>query len=92
MKFLAKRPKRFGWKSVKTPATPATPAARRAGWKVPMTHGLELEPLRELRVRDGGYLVAPCLVLWAAVWGTREAYEYAMANMAAARGCDFRRV
>ena len=93
MKRFLKRPKRFGWKSVRKPAT--APSKRRTGMRVWADNRSELEPLRELRkqpVKGKGYLLAPSLVLWAAVWATREAYEFAMANMAAARAHDFKRV
>lgn len=87
-RFLGK-PKRFGWRK---PERSESPSKRRTGMRVWEKNRMELEPLREHRVTGNGYLLAPCMVLWAAVWATREAYEFAMANMAAARGHDFRRV
>lgn len=69
-----------------------SPSKRRTGMRVWAENRSELEPLREQRVKGKGYLLAPCLVLWAAAWGTREAYQFAMANMAVARGSDFKRV
>lgn len=65
---------------------------RRTGMRVWADKRMELEPLRDQRVKGKGYLLAPSLVLWAAVWATREAYEFAMANMAAARAHDFKRI
>ena len=38
-----------------------------------------------------GYLLAPCVVLLAAVFGTRAAYEWAMDSLEAARCADARR-
>jgi hypothetical protein len=90
MKSFLNRPKRFGWKSVRK--IEAAPRKRRTGMRVWAENRMELEPLREHRVKGNGYLLAPCLVLWATAWGTREAYDYAMANMAVARGHDFKRV
>ncbi len=88
-RFLGK-PKRFGWR--KPERKSESPSKRRTGMRVWEKNRIELEPLREHRVTGNGYLLAPCMVLWAAVWATREAYEFAMANMAAARAHDFRRV
>jgi hypothetical protein len=42
--------------------------------------------------RDGKYLLAPCLVLWAAVWGTRAAFHSAMEHLPFARSHDFQGV
>jgi hypothetical protein len=44
------------------------------------------------RAREGKYLLAPCLVLWAAVWGTRAAYCSAMEVLPWARSHDFQGV
>jgi hypothetical protein len=42
--------------------------------------------------RNGeGYLLAPCVVLVAAIVGTRRAYEWAMDNLESARAADGRR-
>lgn len=92
MKSFLNRPKRFGWKSVRKAESKPSAPKRRTGMRVWSETRMELEPLREQRVKGKGYLLAPSLVLWAAVWATREAYEFAMANMAAARAHDFKRV
>jgi hypothetical protein len=40
--------------------------------------------------KGGGYLLAPCLVLWATIYGTHEAYDAARAYLPFARNYDFK--
>jgi len=66
---------------------------RRFGWRVTgkvRKRMAEAEP-REPR-RKGDYLLAPCIVLAATVYGTRQAYHAAMAYLPWARSYDFKNV
>jgi hypothetical protein len=64
----------------------------RRGMRVREENRATMEPLNDIRIKGNGYVLANCLVLWAKVYDTREAFEFAMANMALARSYDFRRV
>jgi hypothetical protein len=76
--FFFKKPRPKGWK--RTIHTVATRDRReRLELGVPKPRAGE------------GYLLAPCVVLFAAIVGTRRAYEWAMDNLEAARAADARR-
>jgi hypothetical protein len=87
-------PKQFGWK----PPSKAKPsekakAARSYGWRVSgASRQRMVDEELPRRAREGKYLLAPCLVLWAAVWGTRAAYCSAMEVLPWARSHDFQGV
>jgi hypothetical protein len=76
--FFFKKPRPKGWKQVvKTVAT--RDRRERLDYGAPMP-------------RTGkGYLLAPCVVLLAAIVGTRRAYEWAIDNLEGARSADARR-
>jgi len=88
--FLGK-PKRFGWRAsqnaVAKAAKPKSP--RSFGYRVSGRMRERIMEAEPPRVSRNGYLLAPCLVLWAAVWGTRAAYYSAMEHLPFARSQDF---
>lgn len=69
---------------------------RPKGWKrgvLPTVKRDRIERDNSAAPCDGqGYLLAPCLVLAAAAYATREAYHAAMYYMKAARELDARRI
>ena len=76
--FFNRKPRPKGWK--RTIHTVATRDRReRLELGVPLPRNGE------------GYLLAPCVVLVAAIVGTRRAYEWAMDNLESARAADGRR-
>lgn len=64
---------------------------KRLGWRVSGNTRERLVAEEPKRHRRGsGYLLAPCVVLWAAAHGTREAYHAAMSVLPWARSYDFK--
>jgi hypothetical protein len=91
-RFMGK-PKRFGWRSPQKATTTAQPKPRSYGWRAPAASRQRMiEEELPRQSRDGKYLLAPCLVLWAAVWGTRAAFHSAMEHLPFARSHDFQGV
>jgi hypothetical protein len=80
--FFNKKPRPKGWKNVIAPVAKRTRVMREEMERDPVPKPLD----------DGeGYLLAPCCVLLAAVFGTRAAYEWAMEWLEMARQVDSRR-
>lgn len=75
--FFFKKPRPKGWKrSIQTVSY--TERRERARQAAPMPRG-------------EGYLTGPCVVLLAAVFGTRAAFYWAMEHLPTARRADARR-
>lgn len=72
-----RKPRPKGWKNVVQTVSPVQ-RRQRDELGAPMPSG-------------EGYLLAPCVVLIAAIVGTRAAYEWAMDNLEGARSADARR-
>ena len=89
MNRFLKKPRRFGWRVAgKTrkkmmESTPKPSVSRRNGYVMIPEDG----PMERKGV---GYLLAPCLVLWATIYGTHEAYDAARAYLPFARNYDFK--
>ena len=74
--FLNRRPRPKGWKRTHMHVSTKQRAER---------------DFRPVPLDGQGYLLAPCVVLAAAIIGTRQAYWAAMAVMEVARDVDSRR-
>lgn len=90
MNRFLKKPRSFGWrvagktrkKMMESAPRQSLPKNGYAAYRVTADDG----PV----VRKGdGYLLAPCLVLWATIYGTHEAYDAARAYLPFARNYDF---
>lgn len=87
MNRFLKKPRSFGWRVAGKTRKKMMESAPRNGYAA---HRVTRDDGPMDRKGGVGYLLAPCLVLWATIHGTHEAYDAARAYLPFARNYDFK--